>query len=84
MKTSISVIFRVDSGVRLKKVWKGGCIVCKGGCRFKAAWVRGEEKAPETRQRQREAKNVDEVEVVPEVTAGSLRASRTVLIGPTQ
>ena len=37
------------------------------------AGVREEKKAPENRQRKREAEEADKVEVVPGVTVGSLR-----------
>ena len=37
-----------------------------------AGWVRGEEKAPENRQRKRETEEADKVEVAPGVTLRSL------------
>ena len=49
-----------------------------------AAWVKEEEKASEHRQRKREAKEADKVEVAPGVTVASLRRFRAALIGPTQ
>ena len=49
-----------------------------------AVWVREEKKAPENRQRKREAEEADKVEVAPGVTVVSLRRFRAVLIGPTQ
>ena len=49
-----------------------------------AAWVKEEEKAPEHRQRKREAEEADKVEVAPGVTVASLRRFRAALIGPTQ
>ena len=49
-----------------------------------AAWVQEEEKAPENRQKKREAEEADKVEVAPGVTVGSLRRFRAALIGPTQ
>ena len=49
-----------------------------------AAWVKGEEKAPEHRQRKREAKEADKAEVAPGVTGASLRCFRAALIRPTQ
>ena len=58
-----------------KGVWSEG---------FKAAWVREEEKASENRERKKEAEKADKVKVAPGVTAGNLRRSRAVLIGPTQ
>ena len=50
------------------------------------AWVKGEEKASENRQRnrEREAQEADKVEVAPGVTVGSLRIFRAVLKGPTR
>ena len=51
-------------------------------------WPRGrwmeEEKASERRQKKREAKDADKIEVVPGVTVASLRRFRAVMIGPTQ
>ena len=55
----------LDSGVRYNTV-------CEEGCSFVAARVRDEKKASETRQRKREAEEVDKVEVAPEVTIGRL------------
>ena len=49
-----------------------------------AAWVREEEKAPENRQRKREAEGADRVEVASGVSVASLRRFRAVLIGTTQ
>ena len=48
--------------------------------------ARENEKASESRQRKREAEEVDmvEVEVAPGVTVGNLRRFRAALIGPTQ
>ena len=54
------------------------------GCRFMAAWVKEEEKAPEHRQRKIEAEEADEVEVAPGVTVVSLRRFRGALTGPIQ
>ena len=45
----------------------------KGICRFMAAWVREEENASNQRQKKREAKKADKVEVAPGVTGASLR-----------
>ena len=59
-------------------------ILREGSCRFMAAWVKEEEKASEHRQRKREAKEADKVEVAPGVTVASLRRFRAALIGPTQ
>ena len=59
-------------------------IVCGGGCRFTAAWVKEEEKASEHRQRKREAEETGKVEDAPGVTLASLRRFRAALIGPTQ
>ena len=58
--------------------------VCEGGCRFMATWVRGEGKASENRQRKREARGADKVEVAPGVSVGSLRRLRAALIESTQ
>ena len=55
-----------------------------GSCRFMAAWVKEEERASEHRQREREAEEVDKVEVEPGVAMISLRRFRATLIGPTQ
>ena len=50
-----------------------------------AAWVREKEKTPETgKKKKREGGEVDNVEVTPEMTLGSLRCSRATLIRPTQ
>ena len=46
--------------------------------------VREEEKASEKRQKKREAKEADEVEVAPGVNVGSLRSFRVALVEPTQ
>ena len=54
------------------------------GSRFMAAWVKEEKNASKHRQRKREAKEADNVEVAPGVTVASLRRSRVALIGPTQ
>ena len=43
-----------------------------------------EEKAPENRQRKREAEETGKIEVATGVTAGSLRRFRATLIGPNQ
>ena len=59
-------------------------IVHEGGCRFMAAWMREEENASNQRQKKREAKEADKVEVAPGVTVASLRRFRSSLIGPTQ
>ena len=48
-----------------------------------AAWVREEGKASENRQRERDAKGADKVEVASGVTVESLRRFRAALIGPT-
>ena len=58
--------------------------VCEGGCRFEVAWAKEEGKASENRQRKREAKEADKVEITPGVTVASLRRFRTALIGLTQ
>ena len=58
--------------------------ICEGGCRLMAAWVGQEEKASENRQRKREAKKTDKLEVAPGMTVESLRCFRAALIGPTQ
>ena len=51
-----------------------------------AAWVREEEKASENRQRKKEGKETDkvEVEVSPGVAVGSLRRFRAAWVGPIQ
>ena len=51
------------------------------GCRFLAAWVKGEEKASEHRQRKREAEEADNVVVAPGGAVASLRRFRAALIG---
>ena len=56
----------------------------EGGCRFMTAWVKEEEKASNQRQKKREAKEADKVEVAPGVTKASLICFRVALIGPTQ
>ena len=56
----------------------------EGGCRFMAAWVREEENASNQRQKKREVKVADKVEVAPGVTVASLRRFQIALIGPTQ
>ena len=48
------------------------------------ALVKEEEKVSEHRQRKREAKEADQVEVAPGVTVASLRRFGAALIGPTQ
>ena len=53
--------------------------LCKEGCRFMVAWVRGGEKASENRQRNKKADKVP-----PGVTVGSLRHFRIALIGLAQ
>ena len=58
--------------------------VHEGGCRFMAAWVKGEENASNQRQKKREAGEKDKVEVAPWVTVASLRRFRAALIGPTR
>ena len=47
--------------------------VHEGGCRFMAAWVREEENASNQRQKKREVKEGDKVEVALGVTVASLR-----------
>ena len=64
------------------RVWYS--TVREEGCRFIAAWVKEEEKSSEHRQRNREAREADKVEVAPGVTVASLRRFRAALIGPTQ
>ena len=54
------------------------------GLQVYVAWVKEEEKASEHRQRKREAKEADKVEVAPGVTVASLRRFRVALAGPTQ
>lgn len=49
-----------------------------------AAWRKEEEKAPENRQRKREAEKAHKVEVAPGVAVASLRWFRAALIGTTQ
>ena len=49
-----------------------------------AAWVKEEENASNQRQKKREAKEADKVEVAPGVTVASLTRFRAALIGPTQ
>ena len=49
-----------------------------------AAWVKGEEKASEHRQRKREEEEANKVEVAPGVTVASLRRFGAALIGPIQ
>ena len=56
-------------------------IVHEGGCRFMAAWVKGEENASNQQQKKREAVEADKVEVAPGVTVASLRRFRAALIG---
>ena len=58
--------------------------VHEGGCRFMAAWVKGEENASKQWQKKGEAEEADKVEVAPRVTVASLRRFRAALIGPTQ
>ena len=58
--------------------------VHEGGCRFMAAWVKGEENASKQWQKKRETEEADKVEVAPRVTVASLRRFRAALIGPTQ
>ena len=58
--------------------------VHKDGCRFMAAWVKGQENASNQRQKKREAKEADKVDVAPGMTVASLRRFRSALIGPTQ
>ena len=58
--------------------------VCERGCSFMAVWVKEEEKASESRQKKREAKEAGKIEVAPGVTVASLRRFRVALIGPTQ
>ena len=58
--------------------------VHEGGCRFMAVWVKEEKKAPEHRQRKREAEEADKVEVAPGVTVASLRRFRATLSELTQ
>ena len=58
--------------------------VHEGGCRFMAAWVKGEENASKQWQKKREAEEADKIEVAPGVTVASLRRFRAALIGPTQ
>ena len=58
--------------------------VHEGGCRFMAACVKEEENASNQRQKKRQAKEADKVEVAPGVTVASLRRFRAALIGPTQ
>ena len=57
--------------------------VYEGGCRFMAAWVKGEEDASKQRLKKREAEEADKEEVAPGVTVASLRRFRAALIGPT-
>ena len=57
--------------------------VCIEGCRFMSAWLREEEKAPENRQRKKEAKEVDKIEVTPGETVASVRRFKAALTGPT-
>ena len=47
--------------------------VYEGGCRFMAAWVREEVKASEHRQRKREEKEADKVEVAPGAIRSKLK-----------
>ena len=58
--------------------------VCIEGCRFMSAWLKEEEKAPENRQRKKEAKEVDKIEVTPGKTVASMRRFKAALTGPTQ
>ena len=39
-------------------------IVCKGGCRFMAVWVKEEEKASENRQRKKKAEKAEKADKV--------------------
>ena len=49
-----------------------------------ASWLRGEEKGPERRQWKRGAEEMDNVDVAPGVTVGSLRRFGAALVGPTE
>ena len=57
---------------------------CVGDCRLSAAWVREEERAPESRKRGERRKRRAKVEVAPGVTVRNLRCFRAAFIGPTQ
>ena len=56
--------------------------VIEGGRRFMAGWRDEEESAAITRQRKREAEEVDKVVVASGVTVGQLRRFRAALLGP--
>ena len=63
--------------------------VCEGGCRFKAATTRQDERCPKSdrqRKKERDAEEADkvEVEVAPGVTVGRLRRFKAALIEPIQ
>ena len=73
-----TTVAALDPGAWYSTVGDRGC------CRFMAAWVKKEEKASGHRQRKREVKEADKVELAPGVTVASLRRFRAALIGPTQ